>query len=220
MRNIFNSRVLQMTSKPTITKIKPNHKQSANTYYFSYKNKNNMVDAGFFDFEKINENLSGTSGEIHNLFMTHWHYDHIAWIEKIIEAHPNVIVHIHEKEMVFLEKSEYNLSGHFMIDFSLKDKYAGNIKTFKTWDIVDWIKIIHTPGHTAWCSCFYIEEYNICLTWDTLFATTCGRTDLITWNSEEMKASLDNLFKLPSETMIYPGHARSEILGNIKFNYK
>ncbi|MDD2909009.1 MAG: MBL fold metallo-hydrolase [Candidatus Gracilibacteria bacterium] len=208
-----------MTFKPTIIKIKPNHKQSANSYFFSYKNKNNMVDAGFFDFEKITETLNDKSGEIHNLFITHGHYDHIAGMEKIIEAHPNITIYIHEEERIFLDKSEYNLSGHFAKNFSLNAKYINNIKTFKTGDIIDGIKIIHTPGHTVGCSCFYIEEHNICLTGDTLFATTHGRTDLVTGNSEAMKKSLANLFELPPETMIYPGHARSEKLCNIKFEF-
>ncbi|EKE30068.1 MAG: Hydroxyacylglutathione hydrolase [uncultured bacterium (gcode 4)] len=202
-----------------VTNIRSLSWQAWNSFLFSYRNKNNIIDAGYLDYEKLTDALKDKSGEIHNLFLTHWHIDHIARLEKLLEIFPKMVCHIHQKEKIFLEKSEYNLSELYKEDFLLNKKYFANIKTFNDWDIIDWVKIIHTPGHTIWSTCFYIEELEICFTWDTMFSDAYWRTDLPTWNLEEMKTSLARLFELPPETVIYPWHMESKVLGDIKIYF-
>jgi glyoxylase-like metal-dependent hydrolase (beta-lactamase superfamily II) len=187
----------------------------ANSYFFKYWWKNNIIDAGYIDFDKLQHTL-GENWKVDNLFFTHEHFDHIASIEKIIDLFPDIICHIHKDERIFLDNREYNLSAHFNEDFSLNERYFGNIRTFEDWSLIDGITIIHTPGHTSWWSCFYIEECGICFTWDTLFSNTYGRVDLKTWDINKMKSSLNRLFELPQDTIIYPGHMESEILWKIK----
>ena len=187
----------------------------ANSYFFSYEGKNNVIDVWFLDFRELYEAL-WEQWKVDNLFITHGHFDHIASIEKIIDAFPDIICHIHENERVYLGKSEYNLSEHFNEDFSLNEKYFENIRTFKDSEMIDWIKAIHTPGHTIWSSCFYIAEWDVCFSWDTMFSDTYWRVDLKTWSMEQMKSSIKKLYALSPVTMIYPGHMESEILGKIK----
>ena len=54
-------------------------------------------------------------------------------------------------------------------------------------------------------------------TGDTIFSGSWGRTDLPTGNIEEIMNSIINkILVLPDETVIYPGHGRSTIVGDEK----
>ena len=64
---------------------------------------------------------------------------------------------------------------------------------------------IKTPGHTDGCMSYHTE--NMIFTGDSLLIRGTGRTDFQQGDSKEMFNSIQNkLFKLPNETIIYPGH--------------
>ena len=72
------------------------------------------------------------------------------------------------------------------------------------------VKVIYTPGHTEDSICLYDGE-NL-FSGDTLFVGNCGRTDLPGGSSEELFRSLhDVILKLPSSTVIYPGHDYGDV---------
>ena len=67
------------------------------------------------------------------------------------------------------------------------------------------IKAIHTPGHTSGCTSYYIEGY--IFTGDTLFIDGTGRTDFQGGSSSDTYDSVtQKIFKLPDDTVVYPGH--------------
>ena len=77
--------------------------------------------------------------------------------------------------------------------------------------------VIHTPGHTAGCLCYYIEDENLLFSGDTLFLESVGRTDLPTARPGEIIDSVvKKLFVLPDETKVYPGHGGSSTMGHEK----
>ena len=54
-------------------------------------------------------------------------------------------------------------------------------------------------------------------TGDTIFAGTWGRTDLPTGSLEEIMDSIVNkILKYPDDTILYPGHGRSTLIGDEK----
>ena len=64
-----------------------------------------------------------------------------------------------------------------------------------------------TPGHTSTCMSYYLAEKNMIFTGDTLFIRGCGRTDFQQGNPEELYRSVyEQIFSLPDDTLIYPGH--------------
>jgi glyoxylase-like metal-dependent hydrolase (beta-lactamase superfamily II) len=70
-----------------------------------------------------------------------------------------------------------------------------------------YLKVIHTPGHSPGGISLYSPENGILFSGDTLFAyDTVGRTDFSYGSEKELKESLEKLSKLPKETIIYPGH--------------
>lgn len=67
------------------------------------------------------------------------------------------------------------------------------------------LDILHTPGHTSACICFYVPGF--VFTGDTLLIRKCGRTDFQSGDSSELfKSVREKLFTLPDDTVVYPGH--------------
>ena len=70
------------------------------------------------------------------------------------------------------------------------------------------LKVISTPGHTWGSVLFYSPEEKMCFTGDTLFAGSCGRTDLPEGDSKAMYNSLVKIIAgtISPDTTIWPGH--------------
>lgn len=67
------------------------------------------------------------------------------------------------------------------------------------------LRALHTPGHTAGSMSFVWRNH--VFTGDTLLINGCGRTDFQSGSAREMYHSLTQvLFKLPEDTMVWPGH--------------
>lgn len=115
---------------------------------------------------------------------THVHADHITGATKLSEATgAKKIVPVNSKVEcadIFLEDGE-------------------TIKLGK-----EEIKAIYTPGHTDSCTSYYVDGK--LFTGDALFIRGTGRTDFQNGSSEKLYESIQNLYKLPDETIIYPGH--------------
>lgn len=67
------------------------------------------------------------------------------------------------------------------------------------------IKTLHTPGHTP-CHVAYLMKDRV-FTGDALFINGCGRTDFQGGSPEQLWDSvIEKLFKLPPDSLVYPGH--------------
>ncbi len=70
-----------------------------------------------------------------------------------------------------------------------------------------WIEALPTPGHTAGCMSYLLDDRSMVFTGDALFIRGCGRTDFQEGSSETLYDSIHSqLFCLPPETIVFPGH--------------
>jgi glyoxylase-like metal-dependent hydrolase (beta-lactamase superfamily II) len=101
--------------------------------------------------------------------------------------------------------------GPFVIDMPLQ---AGLQIPFE--DVT--LRVLETPGHTEGSVCFVVGLD--CFSGDTLFERSIGRTDLPGGDMEKIVFSIRNvLYKLPPETLVYPGHGpRTEIKSEMALN--
>ena len=81
------------------------------------------------------------------------------------------------------------------------------------------IKAIYTPGHTSDSYSFLMQKF--LFSGDTLLINGTGRTDFQNGSSKDAYESIFNrLLKLPSDTVLYPGHdyngKKSSTIGNEK----
>ena len=66
------------------------------------------------------------------------------------------------------------------------------------------IQVLHTPGHSPGSVTLQVED--VLFSGDTLFAGSCGRTDLPGGSYDQMMASLKRLGELEGEFRVLPGH--------------
>lgn len=70
--------------------------------------------------------------------------------------------------------------------------------------------VMATPGHTYGSVCFLCED--AIFSGDTLFAGSCGRTDLPGGDRKVILESLQRLSELEGNYAVYPGHGESTTL--------
>eukprot|EP00903_Cladosiphon_okamuranus_P015911 g14696.t1 len=64
-----------------------------------------------------------------------------------------------------------------------------------------------TPGHTAGCATFVLDDKSACFTGDALLVRGCGRTDFQGGSSETLYSSvMSKIFTLPNDCVVYPAH--------------
>lgn len=74
-------------------------------------------------------------------------------------------------------------------------------------------QLLPTPGHTQGSVCLYFPKEKILFSGDTLFRMGFGRTDLPGGNYGQLMDSLEQLFALPEDTAVYPGHGEPTTIG-------
>jgi sulfur dioxygenase len=64
-----------------------------------------------------------------------------------------------------------------------------------------------TPGHTDGCCTYVLDDKSAAFTGDALLIDGCGRTDFQQGSAETLYKSVhEQIFSLPEECMLYPGH--------------
>jgi hydroxyacylglutathione hydrolase len=137
---------------------------------------------------------------------THYHPDHVggSMMGYKLEGAAALLDRVPLKLHVQRDEAEFVKKVTGLGDGDLVTHTGGDVLTVGAIDIT----FVHTPGHTPGSQCFLV---NGCLvSGDTLFLEGCGRTDFPGSSPELMYESLTQLAKLPTDTIVYPGHKYSE----------
>jgi glyoxylase-like metal-dependent hydrolase (beta-lactamase superfamily II) len=150
------------------------------------------------------------------LLNTHCHLDHIFG-NKFISKKFGLILHLHHLEKQVLEFGP--ASGMlYQLPF---ENYDGELKFIKEEEVIrvgeDELKILFTPGHSPGHICFYSEKDQFLIGGDVLFNGSIGRTDLPGGSFEVLEKSIrTELYILPDEVIVYPGHGEETTIGHEK----
>ncbi len=148
---------------------------------------------------------------IEGLFLTHSHWDHIVDAAEVKKSF-GCPLWIHAEDAGNLrEPGSDGLPLFFPItgaqpDHLLHDGQKLDLNGFS-------LLVLHTPGHSPGCVCFYSAKEELLIAGDTLFQGSIGRIDLPTARPALMKTSLQKLAQLPAETRVYPGHGEPTTIG-------
>ncbi len=69
------------------------------------------------------------------------------------------------------------------------------------------VEVRSTPGHTASCLTYVLDDRSIAFTGDCVLIRGCGRTDFQDGSSAHLYESVrEKIFSLPDTCLLYPGH--------------
>ncbi len=141
------------------------------------------------------------------ILLTHGHRDHTLAAPALHELFPDAAVYIHRLDANGSGIYHYPLEG--VIDGL---NYYDEGDTLPLGSLT--ISVLYTPGHTA--GSVTLKVGDALFVGDTLFAGSCGRTDLPGGDPMEMLASLRRLGRLEGDYTVYPGHMDSTTLAREK----
>lgn len=155
-----------------------------------------VIDPGD-EAEKILSVLKEDGVETQYILLTHGHYDHTTGVPALHRALPEAQVYIHKADAQGAGSRLFPLAGE-IADLHFYDE--GD--TLPLGGLT--IHVLHTPGHSKGGVTLQVGDVLFC--GDTLFAGSCGRTDLNGGSYEEIMQSLKRLGQLPGDYHVCPGH--------------
>jgi len=195
---------------------------SENTYVlFDETKEATIFDPGCFE-KKEKETLANfiqAEGlKVTQLVNTHCHIDHVLG-NAFVKNTYKVPFLIHRNEVQVLKSVKvyapnYGFAGYQEAepDTFIDEKQKLTIGN-QTLDI------LFVPGHAPGHLVFYHQPTGICIAGDTLFQGSIGRTDLPGGDHQTLLSSIKReMFNLPEETTVYPGHGPATSIGEEKEN--
>ena len=152
------------------------------------------------------------------LLNTHCHLDHVFGNKFVFETW-KLEPWLHALEKPVLENAA--IAG---LQWGLPfDNYKGPLHFLREGDTIrlgtDELKVLFTPGHSPGHICFYCQAQQLVVSGDVLFRESIGRTDLPGGHFDTLIASIRNqLFVLPDDTVIFPGHGPQTTIGHEKIH--
>lgn len=151
------------------------------------------------------------------LILTHAHCDHIAGVLEVLRAFPGLPIALHEAEADWVGDPLLNLSmmTGAPVTAPSPDRLlrGGEDLTLsgQTW------RVLHTPGHSPGGVSLWHAPSRTLIAGDALFAGSIGRTDFPGSDHAQLIQSIrENLYTLPDDTQVYPGHGPSTTIGREK----
>lgn len=147
------------------------------------------------------------------LLNTHCHIDHVLGNKFVFDTY-GLLPQFHEGELpVLTSVPAYSAPMGLQYEVSpLPASYLGESGTLTFGNSV--LEIIFAPGHSPAHLCFYSAADAFLIGGDVLFYRSIGRTDLPGGNHNQLLKSIrENVFKLPDDCTVYPGHGPETTIG-------
>ncbi len=186
--------------------------------YFLIQDKECLIIDPADDASFILEELQRRNLTLMGMFATHGHFDHVMAAGEIQKSF-NVSLYVFKEDMFLIDRlvqTAEHFLGYKPVIFkpiNIKFLNEGELKIEnclprKISKKFIWgkLEILSTPGHTPGSYCVYFRKENVIFTGDTLFKQGIGRYDHSYSSKKDLQSSLNKIFKLPEETIVYSGH--------------
>lgn len=165
-----------------------------------------VIDPGYSP-EVVLEKAARAGKTIQAVLLTHGHFDHVGGVRKLVEK-TGCALWMHERDWSQVKNpitaQMYPLANCDFCEVSFFEE--GEVLTLAGTKF----RVYETPGHTWGSVCFAAE--GALFTGDTLFAGSCGRTDLPGGDWATIQESLQRLAQLETNAAVYPGHGEATSL--------
>ncbi len=188
---------------------------------YNEHNKAIIIDPGCYftaEQETLKNFITDTQLEPVRLLNTHCHLDHVfgnKWVHDTWGL--ELYIHPGEEQMLKLAPLSGEKWGLPFIN------YSGPLHFLNEGDTVllgeDTLRVILAPGHSPASICFYCQKQQLLIGGDVLFRESIGRSDLPGGNPETLLKSIrEQLFVLPDDVAVFPGHGSSTTIGHEKLH--
>ena len=157
-----------------------------------------VIDPGYMPQEVLRQTKQ-LGREIEAILLTHGHFDHVGAVREIAEE-TGCKVYLCPED---LSMPEQMTAGPLYYTHTYGEGDTLSLAGMQ-------LHVLHTPGHTPG---------SVCILWgdnmfsgDTLFAGSCGRTDLPGGDWATILQSLNRLANLTKNYTVYPGHGERSTL--------
>ena len=154
-----------------------------------------VIDPGY-EPERILDTVKALGKTVAAILLTHGHFDHVGGVRTIFsETDCDIYLCPADCKM-----PEMMTAGPLCYTNSLQ-----NGDTLQLAGLT--LQVLHTPGHTPGSVCYLCGD--VMFAGDTLFAGSCGRTDLPGGDWNTLADSLKKLKDLTGDYTVYPGHGEA-----------
>ena len=191
-----------------------------NSYLVINKNDNIAfaIDAGPESFDLILSEVKKNSLSLDGVLITHPHWDHIQDLYKFNEKGISVYASADAVKMIeniALQKSMSFPGMEFQAARVDQVLNHGDSLALAGYDL----EIRNAPGHCPGSILVYSSSAGCCFTGDVIFDGSVGRTDLPGGDMSVLMTSIrEQVYTLPDETILYPGHGSSTLVGKEKIS--
>ena len=181
-----------------------------NTYIVANAGRCVIIDPGY-EADTILGFLAKNGLTADAILLTHGHFDHVGAVEKLVEK-TNCKLWMSERD--WSQKISPLTSYFYPIancDFT-EVQFCEDGEEISAAGLT--FSVLETPGHTRGSVCYLCSD--ALFSGDTLFAGSCGRTDLPGGDWATIQQSLKRLAALEGSYTVYPGHGNSTTLASEK----
>lgn len=175
-----------------------------------------VVDPGG-DIQKIMAAINSHKVTVEKIFLTHGHMDHVGATEELAKALNIDIEGPHTGDKFWLDQlpMQGQMFGFPQIPPFEPQRWLNHGETITFGHQT--LEVLHTPGHTPGHVIFNHKETKQVIVGDVIFSGSIGRTDFPQGNFDTLMTSIKTqLWTLPEETIIYPGHGPTSSIGHEK----
>lgn len=187
-----------------------------NTYLLTEENEALIIDPGFTEDEEyqlVKSRLEEGRFTLKAVVLTHAHIDHVLGLQKVIGDY-DVPVFLSDKDRYLWNnfESQAAMFGFQADGFSFDPK---PLPLQPEWEIGNFIfDVRYTPGHSPDHVSLYSKREGVVISGDALFREGIGRTDLFKGDFKLLEKSIrEQLYLLPDDTIVYPGHGPKTTIG-------
>jgi glyoxylase-like metal-dependent hydrolase (beta-lactamase superfamily II) len=176
-----------------------------------------LIDAPGDIWEQVKPILEKEKCKLTELWITHGHWDHTQGGAEVVEVTgAKVRAHLDDKPMIETPEimSAFLMPGITLLPMKV-DYWMAQGDRFKA--VGHEIEVRHVPGHCPGNILFYFPGLHAAFVGDALFCGSVGRTDLPGGSFEMLENAIrTQIYTLPDETKIYPGHGSDTTVGDEK----